>query len=366
MQKNISSENEKFAPRYIRIYDRLRNGIVSGDYPYGSRLPSRKTLAAEMNVSVITVKHAYELLCDEGYLESRERSGYYVIFRKEDGFASTAKVATVEGLHLESKMSSDFPFSVLAKTMRRVLSDYGETLLEKTQNKGCIELRDALSKYLARNRSIHADPEQIVVGSGAEYLYSFIVGIFGTETSFALESPSYNKIKQVYRMAGAGCEMLPLGPDGIESKALSESKADVLHISPYRSFPSGVTASASKKYEYIRWAARPGHFIVEDDFESEFSISRKSEETMFSLSKADNVIYMNTFSKTISPSLRVGYMVLPKCLVDRFDVRLGFYSCTVPTFEQLVIAELINNGDFERHINRVRRNQRREQTKTGV
>ena len=366
MQKNISSENEKFAPRYIRIYDRLRNGIVSGDYPYGSRLPSRKTLAAEMNVSVITVKHAYELLCDEGYLESRERSGYYVIFRKEDGFASTAKVATVEGLHLESKMSSDFPFSVLAKTMRRVLSDYGETLLEKTQNKGCIELRDALSKYLARNRSIHADPEQIVVGSGAEYLYSFIVGIFGTETSFALESPSYNKIKQVYRMAGASCEMLPLGPDGIESKALSESKADVLHISPYRSFPSGVTASASKKYEYIRWAARPGHFIVEDDFESEFSISRKSEETMFSLSKADNVIYMNTFSKTISPSLRVGYMVLPKCLVDRFDVRLGFYSCTVPTFEQLVIAELINNGDFERHINRVRRNQRREQTKIGV
>ena len=123
---------------------------------------------------------------------------------------------------------------------------------------------------------------------------------------------------------------------------------------------TGITASATKRYEYIRWSNKGNRYIIEDDFESEFSVSTKSEETLFSLASQDNVIYLNTFSKTISPSLRVGYMVLPKKLVKVFEEKLGFYSCTVPTFEQHVIARLLQNGDFERHINRVRRHKRKE------
>jgi GntR family transcriptional regulator/MocR family aminotransferase len=134
----------------------------------------------------------------------------------------------------------------------------------------------------------------------------------------------------------------------------------VLHTTPYRSYPTGVSASANKRHEYIRWAYPDDRYIIEDDFESEFSVSSKPEDTLFSLSNQDNVIYLNTFSKTISPSLRIGYMVLPKKLVATFDERLGFYSCTVPTFEQYVIARLLQNGDFERHINKVRRNKRKE------
>lgn len=360
MQIDTIHDEKRTVPLYIQIYNRLKRNIVDGDYPFGSKLPSRKTMAAEMNVSVITIKHAYELLCDEGYLESRERSGYYVVFREEYGFSSSANVTGRKRRQDYGKSSYSFPFSILSKTMRRVMNDYGELVLEKTPNKGSAEIRDAIRKYLARNRNIHVDADQIIIGSGAEYLYSLIVGIFGTHTVFALESPSYKKIEQVYHMAGVHCELLSIGTEGIESKALSETSASILHISPYRSFPSGVTASASKKYEYIRWASQPEHFIIEDDFESEFSIASKPEETMFSLSSYDNVIYMNTFSQTISPSLRVGYMVLPKRLTEKFDARLGFCSCTVPTFEQFVIAELINGGDFERHINRVRRNKRRE------
>ena len=158
-------------------------------------------------------------------------------------------------------------------------------------------------------------------------------------------------------------ELLPLSRDGIDSAVLAKTKADVLHTTPYRSFPSGITASASKRHEYIRWSGKPGRVIIEDDFESEFSVSRKPEDTLFSLSPYDNVIYMNTFSKTISPALRVGYMVLPERFVSEFEDKLGFYSCTVPTFEQFVIAELINNGDFERHINRVRRSKRKMMSK---
>ena len=138
-----------------------------------------------------------------------------------------------------------------------------------------------------------------------------------------------------------------------------------MHTTPYRSYPSGVTATASKRHEYIRWSQQNNRYIIEDDFESEFSVSSKPTETLFSLSDFDNIIYLNTFSKTISPSLRVGYMVLPKHLVNTFDEKLGFYSCTVSTFIQYVLAELINNGDFERHINRIRKKMRKDKNSKG-
>ena len=140
---------------------------------------------------------------------------------------------------------------------------------------------------------------------------------------------------------------------------LDSTDAQVLHITPYRSYPSGVTANASKRHEYIRWVDSGScRFIVEDDFESEFTPSRKPEETVFSLSKKENVIYLNTFSKTIAPGIRIGYMVLPEKLLKAYKKQAGFYSCAVPVFEQYVLAEFINSGDFERHINRVRRHNR--------
>ena len=154
-------------------------------------------------------------------------------------------------------------------------------------------------------------------------------------------------------------DTLPLSADGIDSKALAGTRASILHTTPYRSYPTGVTATASKRHEYIRWASVGERYIIEDDFESEFSVSTKAEDTLFSLLPG-RVIYLNTFSMTVSPALRVGYMVLPKRLAKEFDSRLGFYSCTVPTFEQYVLARLIENGDFERHINRVRRHKRKE------
>ena len=187
-----------------------------------------------------------------------------------------------------------------------------------------------------------------------------IVELLGRHQIYAIESPSYKKIEQVYKATEITYELLPLTSSGIDSKSLAETKANVLHTTPYRSYPSGVTATASKRHEYIRWSEQNNRYIIEDDFESEFSVSTKPTETLFSLSESDRVIYLNTFSKTISPSLRIGYMVLPKHLVDEFNKKLGFYSCTVPTFMQHVLAELINNGDFERHINRVRRNIRQK------
>ncbi len=349
-------------PAYLQLYKMVREDIVNQIYPYNSKLPSKRILSEEIGVSTVTVEHAYALLCDEGYIEARERSGYIVIFRTDDGFASSSKAEhghIIPSTH-HTGTTTEFPFSVLAKTMRFIISNMGESILDRSPNSGTIELRESIRRYLAKTRGITADIEQIVIGSGSEYLYSLIVELLGRNKIFAIEYPSYKKIEQVYRAVDVQLEKLPLGPDGIDSASLRACKADVLHISPYRSYPSGVTASASKRHEYLHWAGQGERFIVEDDFESEFSLSKKAEETLFSHTSDNNVIYMNTFSMTISPSFRVGYMVLPECLVKTFKEQLGFYSCTVPTYIQFVLSELISNGDFERHINRVRRAKRKE------
>lgn len=346
----------KKRPVYLELYSKIRDDIVKGVYTYNSKLPSKRSLAEETGVSTVTVEHAYALLCDEGYAEGRERSGFFVTFRKADGFAlPTVSEHPYHSAYHKEHSNFDFPLSVLSKTMRKVLTERGELLLEKSPNLGTSELRDAIKRYLIRNRGISVDTEQIIIGSGSEYLYGLIVELLGRNRVFAIESPSYKKIEEVYKVSQIKYQLLPLTRAGIDSRALFKTSADILHTTPYRSYPSGVTASASKRHEYIRWASESHRYIIEDDFESEFSVSSKPTETLFALSDNDNVIYLNTFSKTISPSLRIGYMVLPKHLAAAYEKKLGFYSCTVPTFMQYVLAELIDNGDFERHINRVRR-----------
>lgn len=364
-------DHKKKRPAYLQIYVQIRDDIVNGIYRLNDKLPSKRVLSADTGLSTVTIEHAYALLCDEGYIEARERSGYYVIFRRDEGFVSPTEMQIdwqkenrANNPSANDNSAYEFPFSVLTKTMRSVISEMGEGILERSDNLGCLKLREAIRIYLMRSRGIEAKTSQIVIGSGSEYLYTLLVEYFGRNCVYAIETPSYKQIEQVYTAADVRLEKLPLGKDGIDSRSLQECKADILHISPYRSYPSGVTATASKRHEYLRWAEGEGRYIIEDDFESEFSVSKKTEETLFSHSKHDNVIYMNTFSKTISPSFRVGYMVLPKQLVRSYEERLGFYSCTVPTYIQYVLARLITNGDFERHINRVRRMKRKDLTNT--
>ena len=353
-------------PAYLSLYEMLRDEILSGIRPCGSRLPSRRVMARDRGVSAVTVDHSYELLCEEGYAESRPKSGFYVIYREEDGFSLPAQLPkSVSPSPVPPGIRDSFPFPSIARVMRRVLSDYGEQILVRPPNTGCPELREALCRYLARNRGIRVLPDQLVIGAGAEYLYGLVVELLGPHRVWGIEAPSYKKIEQVYRARGVQLDFCALGQDGILSESLRNTPASVLHITPFRSFPSGVTASASKRREYLRWVTSADRFLVEDDYESEFSLLRKPEETLFAMAKGRNVIYLNTFSRTVSPSLRIGYMVLPRSLLPVFELRLGFYSCTVPAFEQYVLAELLNSGDFERHINRIRRLERTQKSAGG-
>ena len=387
-------------PAYLQLYLRIREDITSGLCPYGSKLPSKRYLAAETGTSVITVQHAYDLLSDEGYIRSKERSGYYVCYKEGETFpvaspdisagyslsdtgivsgggailpgtgrSSASDTSTEPPTPLEisdipvrgpivTPEQERFPFSILARTARKVLTDYGEDLLERSPNFGTALLRESIAQYLARSRRISVLPEQIVIGSGSEYLYNLIVQMLGRDRIIALEDPSYEKIRLVYEASDVRCEMLPMDREGVKLGALYKSLASVLHVTPFNSYPSGITASASRRAGYIRWAAGGDRFIVEDDFDSEFSMSTKAEDTLFSLEPSRSVIYMNTFTRTVSPGIRVGYMVLPAALASGLLEKIAIYSCTVPVYTQYILAELIRSGDFERHINRVRRRRR--------
>ena len=374
-------------PAYMQLYHQIRDDITRGVCPYGMKLPSKRFLAAETGTSVITVQHAYDLLADEGYIRSRERSGYFVSYRENELFpvapdsSTESEFPVAPDSSTESEFSANipdhheisdipirgpilnpeqeqFPFTVLAKTARKVLTEHGEKLLQRSPNSGTMFLREAIAQYLARSRRIIVSPEQIVIGSGSEYLYNLIVQMLGRERTFALEDPSYEKIRLVYEASGVHCEMLPMDREGVKLSALHRTSASVLHVTPFNSYPSGITASASRRAGYIRWASKENRFIIEDDFDSEFSMSAKAEDTLFSLEPQRSVIYMNTFTRTISPAVRVGYMVLPAQLSAALQDTISIYSCTVPVFTQHLLAEVIRSGDFERHINRVRRRRR--------
>ena len=340
-------------PLYLQLYYQIRDDVVSGALPPLSKLPSKRLVAEECGVSVITVEHTYSLLADDGYIISKERSGFYVA--AGDSVIPSHGTVLQKNPRTVHRVSAEFPLSSFKKHMRSVITECGEELVERAPNNGCAELREAISGYLGRFRGITVSPDQIVIGAGAEYLYSLLIQFFGRDRLYGVEDPCYRKIEQVYNANGIVIEKLPLGDDGIKTGSLNSARAKILHITPYHSFPSGVTASPAKRRAYVEWADRNGGFIIEDDYESEFSTLSKPVDTIWSLDPDGRVVYLNTFSKTLAPSMRIGYMVIPAPLLGSYESKLGFYSCTVPVFDQLALASFIDSGEFERHINKMRR-----------
>lgn len=383
--------------KYYYLYSVIKEDILSGALKKNEKLPSKRSLAEHLGVSLITVETAYQMLKDEGYIESRERSGYYVtelkLLRKKVNLERELELLEhgdrkqlqlleskreEQGERLGQELDKNiqekslFPESVYFKTVRSVLNDYGSELLEKSPNEGCAILRNAIAKYLLRYRGIFAQPEQIIIGSGAEHLYSTVVRMFGNDKIYGLENPSYQQIRMVYEGMGAQCEMLQMGKEGILSTELERTQADILHVTPFHSYPSGVTATVRKRHEYLEWAKREifddeenhleeklhkrsERIIIEDDFDSEFFMPGKPIDTLYMLDDSESVVYINTFSKSLSPSIRIGYMILPEKYLEVYREKMGDFSCTVPVLDQYVLAEFIDKGHFEQHLSRVRR-----------
>lgn len=354
--------------KYYTLYKEVREDILRGKFKAGEKLPAKRTLAAELGVSVVTVQLAYEQLLAEGYVTSRERSGYYVekievsphkkgsVANISDG-EKPPKQQYVLDFVKGSTPSTLFPFSVWAKLMRAVLADCGEHLLERVPCDGDMELKGEIASYLYRTRGIDVDPKYVVIGAGAEYLYGVIVQLLSREKLFAVENPGYGKISGAYSLNGANFVPITVMGSGISIEQLKNSHADVLHISPAHQFPTGVITPASTRFQIIEWARAGDRYIVEDDYDSEFRLSGKPLHSLYSLCP-EKVIYMNTFSKSLAPSMRMGYMVLPPELYNKFISIFSSSANVVPLFEQKTLSAMLKGGYFERHINRLKNHYR--------
>jgi len=343
-----------------RLYNLWKEKILSGEWQPGEKLPSKRLMADQNGVSLITVERAYSMLIDEGYLVSSERRGYFVsgLLPDSSSGCSTPKLSFLPEPAVPplSRFETDTWF----KTVRKVLSERGNALFIKSPNRGCAVLRNAIAAYLLRYRGMYAPPERIVIGSGAEQLYESLIKLLGRDKIYGIEDPSYSQMQAIYRGMGVSTRLLKLGEDGIEAADLQSGDFRILHVTPFHSFPSGVSTSASKRHDYLASASAPGRRIIEDDYASEFFSPGHPLKTLYSMEGGKSVIYLNTFSKSLSPAVRIGYMILPEDLQADYDRILGGFSCSVPVMDQYILAEFLSGGHFERHLNRIRRAMNRD------
>lgn len=353
-------------PLYAYLADCIKRDITAGRLAAGEHLPSKRALARQQGVSTITIQNAYDQLLSEGYIYARPRRGYFVAAlgaRPQPTTAVPRQLAIdVPGRPVwrfdfasNKTESVHFPFSVWAKIMRETLATHHEELLAVTEAGGAQVLRTAIAEHLASFRGMSVDPAQIVVGAGTEYLYGLLIQLLGRGKIYGIENPGYRKLAQIYASHGVTCRYAGLDAQGVRVDELAAIGAEVAHICPNHHFPTGITMPISRRYELLAWAnATAGRLIIEDDYDSEFRLNGRPLPTLQSIDAAGRVIYMNTFAKSLSPALRIAYMVLPAALANRFYRELAFYSCTVPAFEQYALAAFISQGYFEKHINRMR------------
>ena len=345
-------------PLYEALYRCIRGDILSGKLAAGEKLPSKRALAQNLEVSKITVEGAYNQLLAEGYIRSAEKVGYFVEAlprirpaahpQPEPAPAEPEAAVDLTGSHPEK-----FPFSVWSRLQREVMLDYGEQLLLPLHNQGSPALRTAIAGHLADFRGMQVDPENILIGAGTDFLYNLLIQLLGREGIYAVEDPGYGKIRQIYAAGGVRCTGVPLDPLGVRPDCLKEAR--VLHISPSHHFPTGRVTPVARRQELLQWAEKAGGYIIEDDYDSEFRFDAHPMPAMYALDHSGRVIYMNTFSRTLAPSIRISYMILPPELMERFRRELRFYSCTVSSFEQYTLARFLERGHFEKHINRMRK-----------
>lgn len=351
-------------PLYEQLYENIKNDILSGKMNEGEKLPSKRSLAEQLQISSVTVENAYSQLIAEGYVRAAERSGYFVQYSggaaipPETDMPKAVREGS-PGENVSEPLAGTFPFSVWTRLMRSVILEKGTSLLQPVRSGGAEELRRAISGYLYRVRGICPPPERIIIGAGTEYLYNLLIQLLGRDMCYGIENPGYEKLPKIYALNNVHYEYIPLDASGMSAEKLYEKGVDIAHISPAHHYPTGIVMPVSRRSEIMRWAEDGKRFIIEDDYDSEFRWSGKPVPTMFGSDTAGRVIYVNTFSQTIAPSVRISYMCLSEELYALWREKLGFYACPVPVFEQYTLARFISEGFLERHINRSKKRFRR-------
>ena len=351
---------------YEYLYKCIKKDIIEGRLVKGEHLPSKRTLAVNLGISTITVENSYGQLMSEGYIYSVPKKGYYV--SDISGVARIKPVKyevpeiTAKKTGYKSDLSSNrtdpgsFPFATWAKLMRRVITDRQDDLMKISPGEGTWELRKAIARHLASFRDMQVTPGQIIIGAGTEYMYSLLIQLLGRDKVYCVEDPGYSKIARIYASNNVKFCYAGMDNEGMKPEAVRECMADIVHISPTHHYPTGITMPVSRRFELLAWAnEKPDRYIIEDDYDSELRLNGQPIPALQSIDVSEKVIYINTFTKTLSSTVRISYMVLPEKLLDKFYKTLFFYSCTVSNFEQYTLAKFIDEGCFEKHINRMRK-----------
>ena len=367
---NLEQRGE--ASLYEYVYQQIRDDIVAGRIAAGEHLPSKRAFASHLGISVITIENAYSQLLAEGYICSKPRRGYYACELPEAPVLASAETeldrdsaAARSNAHDAGEQPEQFaPLSPSAleaarlwqSALRATLTSEDEReIFSPAPAQGTARLRCAIAHHLRGTRGMNVNPDNIVIGAGAQLLDTMLVQLLGADKTYAVEDPGYLRLTRIYQAMGCEVRHIPLDGEGVNLNALLNTGADVLHLMPSHQYPTGLVTSIARRYALLSWAAeQPGRYLIEDDFDCEFRLAGKPIPALASIDAAQSVIYTNTFSKSLSSALRLAYMVLPDELMERFRRELGFYASSVSSVDQVALARLLESGDYERHVNRVR------------
>lgn len=385
----ITLDTEKKQPLYEQIYEALREAILQGRILQGEKLPSTRFEAEYLQVSRSTVELAYDQLISEGYIHSEPYRGYFAcdvrelynltdirtgeMKQKQFRTENQQGTAEAEGLHGETGSSlqkqtsyeidfslnelsmDNFPYNGLSKIMKNLLLDHGKQIMSSGSVFGEKNLKETICDYLYHARNVRCTPEQIIIGAGNEYLQLMLIQMLGTSHGVAMESPTYLRAYRTFKNAGLSVREVALDDAGMRVDLLRKTDAGIAYVMPSHQFPLGIVMPMKRRLELLNWAVEePERYIIEDDYDSEFRYKGKPIPALQGIDRSGRVIYLGTFSKSIASSIRVSYMVLPEHLLERYQECCGFYACTVPNLMQQAICQFMQEGYFEKNLNRMR------------
>ncbi|WP_087972337.1 PLP-dependent aminotransferase family protein [Oceanobacillus rekensis] len=362
-------------PLYEQLYKYIKKEIIEGRLSFESKLPSKRKLADFLHISQNTVEAAYDQLIAEGYLESLPRKGYFVLasedleyvqpvdakknpkFEQQEENYSSIKY----NFHPSWVDTENFPFEQWRKYAKNTIDKQNHSLLLLGDAQGEIKLREEISQYLYHARGLQCSPEEIIIGAGIEILLQQLLLLFKTDTVYGVEDPGYHLILRMLKSYPNEVYPLEVDEEGIQVESIENTNPNVVYVTPSHHFPYGTVLSVNRRTQLLNWAtAEANRYIIEDDYDSEFRYSGKSIPPLKSMDQQEKVIYLGSFSKSLIPSLRISYMVLPKSLLERYRDELSFYHSSVSRIDQHILARFMREGDFERHLNRMRKIYRRK------
>ncbi len=355
-------------PLYYQLYLSMVKKIQQGTYKENEKLPSKRAFADHLGVSQNTVDTAYQMLVTEGYVRARPRSGFYVNpldapLAAQQNIPVSISIDEAERtqdddmpfqLSTNSVDVNTFPHATWARLAKEVMYSRPD-LVCPGDPQGDLCLRQAIADYLHKYRAVRCTAGQIIVGAGLEYLLMLLNVLFDADSIFAMENPGYPKVYQAISNCGRTVVPVPVTNTGIDIAALARSGADLVYVTPSHQFPTGVVMPIGRRQELLRWAGeKDGRFIIEDDYDSQLKYTGKPIPSLQGIDTEGKVAYVGTFSRSIAPSVRIAYLVLPFTLLHKYRDLCSHYAATVSRFEQHTLYRFMRGGHFERNINRSR------------